>query len=63
MNLINPQFLLKMYAKGFFPMAKNSTSMEVEFYKPYQRLLIPILDFHIPKRLFKDLKKKIIFLK
>ena len=26
MQLINSQFLLKMYAKGYFPMAKNDQS-------------------------------------
>ena len=63
MKIIDPKFLVKMYTKGFFPMAKSEQDTEVEFFKPYKRFLIPILDFHIPKRFFKEFKKKIIFLK
>ena len=63
MKIIEPQFLLKMYAKGYFPMAKYSQSNEIEFFKPYKRFLIPILNFHIPKKLFRDFKKKKMSLK
>ena len=48
MQLIEPKFLLKMYSKGYFPMAKNENSTEVDFFKPYKRFLIPISDFHTP---------------
>ena len=62
MQIIDPKFLLQMYTKGYFPMAKSSNNIEVEFYKPYTRLLIPILNFHMPKRLFKEFKKKNTFI-
>ena len=62
MKIIDPQFLLKMYTRGYFPMAKSKQGIEVEFFKPYKRFLIPISDFHIPKKLFREFKKKIIFL-
>ena len=62
MKIIDPNFLLNMYTKGYFPMAKSNRSVEVEFFKPYKRFLIPISDFHIPKRLFKEFKKKNIIL-
>ena len=62
MKIIDPQFLLKMYTKGYFPMAKSEQSIEVEFFKPYKRFLIPISDFHIPKRFFREFKKKNIIL-
>ena len=42
MEIINPQFLIKMYSKGYFPMAKSAKSIGVEFFKPYKRFLIPI---------------------
>tara|TARA_B100001123_G_C15082207_1_gene936178 strand:- start:725 stop:916 length:192 start_codon:yes stop_codon:yes gene_type:complete len=61
MKIINPNFLIKMYKKGFFPMAENATSTKVDFYKPKKRFLLPILNFHIPKKLFKDFKKKNIY--
>ena len=63
MNTIDPKLLLKMYAMGFFPMANNEQDPKVEFFKPNKRFLIPISDFHIPKRFFKEFKKKNIFLK
>ena len=62
MKYIDSKFLLKMYTKGYFPMAKNDKNSEVEFFKPYKRFLIPISNFHIPKSLFKEFKKKIIFI-
>jgi len=62
MHIIDPKFLIKMYSKGYFPMAKNEDSVGVAFLKPHKRFLIPISDFHIPKRLFKEFKKKNIVL-
>ena len=62
MKIIDPQFLLNMYTQGYFPMAKSEQSFEVEFFKPHKRFLIPISNFHIPKSLFKEFKKKIIFI-
>ena len=62
MKYIDSKFLLKMYTKGYFPMAKNDKNSEVEFFKPYKRFLIPISNFHMPKSLFKEFKKKIIFI-
>ena len=59
---IDYKFLLKMYSQGYFPMAKNRKTPEVEFFRPFKRFVIPIYDFHIPKKLFKDYKKKNIVL-
>ena len=58
MKIIDPKFLVKMYTKGFFPMANSEESIDIDFFKPHKRFLIPISDFHIPKRLFKEFKKK-----
>ena len=58
MNIIDPQFLIDMYSKGYFPMAHSSLSEEINFYKPHKRFIIPIIDFHIPKKLYKEYKKK-----
>ena len=63
MKVIDPKFLINMYTKGFFPMAKSAESPEINFYKPYKRFIIPILDFHIPKKFFREFKKKNMFLK
>ena len=50
--------LISFYKKGFFPMAKNATSDEIDFIKPEKRFIIPIENFHIPKKLFIEFKKK-----
>ena len=39
-------------------MAENATSNKIGFYKPIKRFLIPINDFHLPKKLFKEFKKQ-----
>ena len=60
---INTQMLLQMYKKGYFPMAENSLDKEINFYKPSKRFVIPINNFHLPKKLFKEFKKKNIYSK
>ena len=50
--------LINLYTKGFFPMAESTSSNEIKFYKPIKRLLIPINDFHLPKKLFREFKKR-----
>ena len=60
---INPQMVVQMYKKGYFPMAENSLDEEINFYKPLKRFVIPIKNFHLPKKLLKEFKKKNIYLK
>ena len=63
MNTINSDYLFKMYRMGYFPMAESKKSSKISFFKPYKRFLIPIFDFHVPRKLFKEFKKKNIFSK
>ena len=56
-KIINSQKLIELYKQGYFPMAKNSYSEKISFYKPEKRFIIPINSFHIPKKLFSDFKK------
>ena len=58
-EILDPQKLINLYTKGFFPMAESVTSNEIKFYKPIKRLVIPINDFHLPKKLFRKFKKNI----
>ena len=44
-------------------MAVAQESEEVKFYKPNKRFIIPINNFHLPKKLFKEFKKKNINIK
>ena len=39
-------------------MAESEQSEEVKFYKPKIRFIIPIFNFHCPKKLYYDFKKK-----
>jgi leucyl/phenylalanyl-tRNA---protein transferase len=49
--------LLDFYKKGLFPMAENANSEIINLYQPKKRFIIPIDNFHIPKKLFKLFKK------
>lgn len=57
-SIINSKELIKLYKKGYFPMAEYAESNEISFYKPDKRFIIPIKSFHIPKKLFNEFKKK-----
>ena len=54
---LNIEQLLALYKKGFFPMAENASSEEINFYKPKKRFIIPINKFHVPKKLFSEFKQ------
>ena len=58
MNKIIPiSNLLDFYKKGLFPMADNANSEIVNLYQPKKRFIIPIDNFHVPKKLFKLFKR------
>ncbi|MDB4861375.1 leucyl/phenylalanyl-tRNA--protein transferase [Alphaproteobacteria bacterium] len=58
MNKIIPvSNLLDFYKKGLFPMADNAESEVINLYQPKKRFIIPINNFHVPKKLFKLFKK------
>jgi leucyl/phenylalanyl-tRNA--protein transferase len=54
--IIPPKNLVEFYKKGLFPMAKDASSEEINLYQPKERFIIPIKNFHIPKKLFKLFK-------
>jgi leucyl/phenylalanyl-tRNA--protein transferase len=49
--------LLDFYKKGLFPMADNADSEVINLYQPKKRFIIPINNFHVPKKLFKLFKR------
>lgn len=55
-KIIPPKNLLEFYKKGLFPMADNVSSEIVNLYQPKERFIIPIQNFHVPKKLFKQFK-------
>ena len=56
-QIIKTDQIIKLYKKGYFPMANSAESEEINFYKPQKRFVIPINLFHIPKKLFSEFKK------
>lgn len=54
-GLIEPDFLLKAYRMGIFPMALESR--EIAWFSPDPRGVIPLEEFHVPKGLRRVLKK------
>ena len=62
-NLINLRKLVEFYKKGFFPMADSRHAKTITFFKPLKRFIIPINNFHVPKKLFGIFKKKSMNLK
>ncbi|MEP3233749.1 MAG: leucyl/phenylalanyl-tRNA--protein transferase [Hyphomicrobiales bacterium] len=54
---ITPQVLLKAYACGIFPMAESADDDGLFWVEPEERGIIPLTDFHIPRRLKKTIRK------
>ncbi len=54
---ITPQVLLKAYACGIFPMAESADDDSLFWVEPEERGIIPLTDFHIPRRLKKTIRK------
>jgi len=56
-KIIDLNSLIEFYKKAYFPMADSKYSEEIKFYKPKLRFIIPISNFHYPKKLFSEFKK------
>lgn len=54
---ITPEILLKAYAAGIFPMAESADDPDLFWLEPEKRGIVPLDDFHVPKRLRRTLKK------
>ncbi len=50
--------LLRAYATGIFPMADNADSRDVFWVEPKWRGIMPLDDFHLPRRLARTLKSE-----
>ncbi|MFY0644268.1 MAG: leucyl/phenylalanyl-tRNA--protein transferase [Bacteroidia bacterium] len=49
--MLDSNELLYAYTQGYFPMADPDANNEIYWYKPEQRGIIPLDEFHIPKNL------------
>ena len=56
---LTPELLLAGYKLGCFPMAQDRNSVEVDWYAPDPRAIIPLDSFHVSKNLIKVVKRKV----
>ena len=55
---LTPEFILRAYAAGIFPMAETRDSAELFWVDPEYRGIIPLDGFHIPRRLKKLVRSR-----
>jgi leucyl/phenylalanyl-tRNA---protein transferase len=48
---LTPEILVAAYAEGIFPMAESADDPELYWINPYRRGILPLEDFHVPRRL------------
>jgi leucyl/phenylalanyl-tRNA---protein transferase len=54
---LTPQVLLAAYAGGVFPMAESADEPELFWVDPHHRGILPLDDFHVPRRLRRVLRQ------
>jgi len=57
MTPLTPEILLRAYAFGVFPMAEGRDQREVYWVDPKERGILPLEDFHLPRRLARTLRQ------
>lgn len=58
MSGLTPQLLLGAYASGIFPMAENRNDPDLYWIDPDRRGILPLDQFHIPRRLRRTLRNE-----
>ena len=53
---LTPEILLRAYAEGLFPMAERRGDPTVYWVSPEKRGIIPLEDFHVPRRLARTVR-------
>lgn len=54
---LTPDLLLRAYAVGIFPMAESRRDQEIHWIDPEVRGIIPLTEFHVPKRLRRRVRR------
>lgn len=54
----SPQLVISAYTQGAFPMAHPEEDGRIYWYAPDPRALLPIEDFHVPRRLGQTVRKE-----
>jgi leucyl/phenylalanyl-tRNA--protein transferase len=55
---VTPEILLAAYAQGIFPMAERRDDPTLFWVSPEQRGIIPLADFHVPRRLARTVRSQ-----
>lgn len=55
---LDPELLLRAYALGVFPMAENAASDDVFWVEPKARGILPLTNYHLPRRLARVLRSE-----
>jgi len=55
---LKPELLLRAYAVGIFPMAESRLDPEIHWIDPDLRGVLPLNDFHVPRRLRRTLRSR-----
>lgn len=59
MVALTPDLLLRAYAAGIFPMAEAADDPEVFWVDPEERGILPLDDFHLPRRLRRTIRQEL----
>ncbi len=57
MGKITADLIIHAYAQGIFPMAETATSTDVYWVDPEMRGIIPLDQFHLPRKLARTIRK------
>jgi len=58
MSNISAELIIHAYAQGIFPMAENAKSDDVYWVDPESRGIIPLDNFHLPRKLARKIRQK-----
>jgi leucyl/phenylalanyl-tRNA--protein transferase len=53
-----PEFLLRAYADGYFPMAESRHDADLRWFNPEARGILPLDAFHVPRRLARLMRRR-----
>lgn len=56
--MLTPDVVLRAYAIGIFPMARTRSAPGVEWVAPVRRGILPLDDFHVPRRLARSVRRR-----
>ena len=58
MTRITLDMLLRAYAQGIFPMSESRHDPHISWFDPHKRGILPLEDFHVPKRLARTIRQR-----